>query len=237
MLNLSAKIRTETGRKVKSLRKKGVLPAVIYGSKTKVISLELDSKVFEKIYKEAGESSLINLEIESQEKPELKEKTAKKEKQRTPVLIREIQKEPLSGKIIHVDFYKVSLTEEVTLSIPLVFEGEAPAVKELGGTFVKNISEIQIKALPESIPHEIRVDINNLRTFEDSILIKDLSIPEGVKVLTQAEEIVALVTPLEKVEEELEKPLEEKVEEVEKAGEKKPAEEEVQDTQSEQQKA
>lgn len=212
------------------------MPATVYGPKYKTTSLELDAKEFEKIYKEAGESSLVNLVIEK-ESDSAKEKTSKKAGERTPVLIREIQKEPISGKIIHADFYKVSLTEEVTLSIPLIFEGEAPAAKDLGGTFVKNISELEIRALPEQIPHEIRVDISGLKTFENSILIKDLNIPEGVKVLTSPDEIVALVTPIEKVEEELEKPLEEKVEEVEKAGEKKAAEPEVPESEAGQTKA
>ena len=96
----------------------------------------------------------------------------------------------------------------------------------MGGTLVKSISEVEIKALPQNLPHEIKVEISSLKTFEDEILVKDLKVPEGVKILRKPEEIIASVLPPEKVEEELEKPVEEKVEEVEKVGEKEKKEEE-----------
>jgi len=209
MLSLSAKIRKNLGKKVKILRKKGVLPAILYGPKIKEAQpLEIEEKYFEKVYKEAGESTLISLEIEGQ-------------KQKIPVLIHEVARDPLTEKPIHVDFYQPSLEEEVEVTIPIIFEGEAPAVKDLGGTLVKNISELEVKALPQNLPHEIKVNIENLKTFEDNILIKDLKIPEGVKVLKEPEEIVAQVLAPVKVEEELVKPIEEKVEEVEKVEEEK----------------
>ncbi|MBZ9571897.1 50S ribosomal protein L25 [Patescibacteria group bacterium] len=207
MLTLSAKIRKDLGKKVKSLRKKGILPAVLYGPETKTLSLEIDLKEFEKIYKEAGESSLISLEI-------------KGKKEKAPVLIYEVEKHPLTEKPIHVDFYQPRLKEEVEVTVPLIFEGESKAVKDLGGTLVKNISEVEVKALPQNLPKEIIVNIEKLKTFEDNIKISDLKIPEKVKILKGLEEIVALVSPPEKVEEELEKPIEEKVEEIEKVEEK-----------------
>ena len=213
MIILSAKIRKNLRKKVKLLRKKEILPAVLYGHKIKNLNLELSFKEFEKIYKEAGESSLISLNIEG-------------EKQKFLVLIHDIQFDPLTEKPIHVDFYQPLLEEEIEIGIPIIFEGEAPAVKDLGGTLVKNISEVEVKAKPENLPHEIKVDIGSLKTFEDNIKISNLKVLEGVKILKDPEEIVALVSPPEKVEEELEKPVEEKVEEVEKV-EKKPKEEEM----------
>ena len=234
MLSISAKIRKELGKKVKSLREKGVLPAVLYGHKIKNLNLELDLKEFEKIYKEAGESSLIKLEVKNQKsKTELPKeaKVKKRTESSSPVdeflvLIHDIQFDHLTQKLIHIDFYQPELKEEVEVTVPLIFEGEAPAVKDLGGTLVKNISEVEVKALPQNLPHEIKVDIGNLKTFEDNILIKDLIVLKEVKILKGPEEIVAKVTQPEKVEEELEKPVEEKVEEVEKV-EKKPKEEEI----------
>ena len=212
MLSLSAKIRKELGKKSRALRKKGVLPAVLYGPKLKEnLLLELDEKKFEKVLKEAGESSLISLEAGG--KVYL-------------VLIHEIQSTPLTGKVIHVDFYQPSLKEEVEVTVPLVFEGVAPAVRDLGGTLIKNIQEVTVKALPQNLPHEIKVNVEKLKTFEDNILIKDLIMPRGGKILKEAEEIIALVSPLEKIEEELAKPVEEKIEEVEKVEEKKEKEEE-----------
>lgn len=215
MLSLSAKIRKDFGKKVKTLRKKGIVPGVLYGPKIKEAQpLELDEKEFGKVYQEAGESSLISLEIAGPKGKQASYGAGKKEKYL--VLIHEVARDPLTEKPIHVDFYQPSLEEEVEVEIPLIFEGEAPAVKELGGTLVKNISELEVKALPQNLPHEIKVDIGSLKTFEDHILVKDLKLPEGVKILKDPEEIVASVSPLEKVEEELVKPIEEKVEEVEK---------------------
>lgn len=229
MLILAAKIRKEVGKKVKVLRKKDILPAVLYGHKIKNLNLELDSKEFEKIYKEAGESSLITLVItkgEDEAKASSPSLNVEGEKQKLLVLIHDIQFDPLTEKPIHIDFYQPELKEEVEVTVPLIFEGESKAVKDLGGTLVKNISEVEVKALPQNLPHEIKIDIGNLKTFEDNILIKDLIVSKEVKILKEPEEIVAKVTRPEKVEEELEKPVEEKVEEVEKV-EKKPKEEEI----------
>jgi len=236
MPTLSAKIREKVGKKVKDLREKGILPAVLYGHKIKNLNLEVDSKEFEKIYKEAGESSLIKLKIKNDASLKLKTELPKetKVKKRTEsslpvdeflVLIHDIQFDPLTDKPIHIDFYQPELKEEVEVTVPLIFEGEAPAVKDLGGTLVKNISEVEVKALPQNLPHEIKVDIGNLKTFEDNILIKDLIVSKEVKILKEPEEIVAKVTQPEKVEEELEKPVEEKVEEVEQI-KKRPEEKE-----------
>ncbi|MBZ9577902.1 50S ribosomal protein L25 [Patescibacteria group bacterium] len=202
MLTLKAKIREERGKKVKKLRKRGILPAVLYGPKIKNLSLEVDLKKFGNIYKETGESSLISLEVGDE---------------KFPVLIHEVKKNPLTGKPIHIDFYQPILTEEVEATVPIVFEGEAPAVKEFGGTLVREISEVEVKALPKNLPHEIKVNVENLKTLGDEILVKDLELPEGVAVQREQNEIVAVVTApeTEKIEEELEKPVEEKVEEVE----------------------
>lgn len=223
MLSLSAKTRKDLGKKVKKLRQKDILPAILYGPKLKKSQpLELDYKVFEKIYKEAGESSLISLEIEEDNK-------------KIPVLIHEIQRDPLTDKISHVDFYQASLEEKTTVKIPIVLEGNSLAVKESGGTLVKYISEVEVRALPQKLPKEIKVNVEALKTFEDNILIKDLKIPEGVEILRSGDDIVASVLPPEKVEEELEKPIEEKVEEVEKVGEKAKEEEKIEEEQKKEQ--
>ncbi len=217
MLTLSAKIRKDLGKKVKILREKGVIPGVLYGPKTESLSLEANLKEFEKVYEAAGESSLISLTIDSK---------------KFLVLIHATQIDPLSQKPVHVDFYQPRLDEEITVTIPLVFQGESPAVKELGGTLVKNIHEIEVKAKPQDLPHEITVNIEKLKTFEDSILIKDLILPKEVKIIKEPDDIVASVAFPEKVEEELAKPVEEKVEEVEKVEEKKEKEEKEEKTES-----
>jgi len=208
MINLSAKVRKDFGKKVKKIRKKGIIPAILYGPKIKNTPLEVDLKEFEKAFQLVGESSLLQLLV-GQEK--------------FLVLINALELDAVSQKPIHIDFYQPRLDEEITAHIPLVFEGESEAMKNLGGTLVKNIHELEVKALPQNLPHEIKVDISKLKTFENNILVKDLIVPKEVKALKDPEETVAFVSEPEKVEEELAKPLgEEKVEEIKTEGEKEP---------------
>ncbi len=206
MLTLTVKIRKILGKKTKSLRKTGLLPAILYGPKIKTIPLEVDLKEFEKVYQEAGESSLIQISVGGE---------------KFLVLIHAVEIDAISQKPIHIDFYQPKLDEEITATVPLIFEGIAAAVRDLGGTLVKNIHELEVKALPQNLPHEIKADISKLKTLEDNILIKDLIVSKEVKILKAPDEMVAFVSEPEKIEEELEKPIEEKVEEVEKAEEKR----------------
>ena len=213
MISLNAKIRKDLGRKTKKLKELGKIPAIVYGHKVKNALIEVDYKEFLNVLRTAGESSLFELSIGE-------------EKEKRPVLVHEIQKNPVTDKIIHIDFFQASLTEEVEVEVPLIFEGTSNAVKELGGTLVKNISELKVKAFPQYLPHEIKVSIDKLNTFEDHILAKDLILPEKVKIMIELDEIIASVSEPTNVEEELSKELEEKVEDVEKI-EKKEKEEDV----------
>jgi len=210
MIELKVKIREKFGRKTKELRKKGVIPAVLYGAEIENIPLSVEEKEFNRVFREAGESSLVKLKIEG-----------KKLKNPEPeVLIHEIQRDPLSGRIIHIDFYHPSLRKEVEAEIPLVFEGVPKACKDLGGTLVKEIQTIEVRGLARNLPREIKVNTEKLKTFEDRILVSDLQVPEGVKILREPEEIVALVTPPQEEEEEREAIEEEKPIEGEKPEEK-----------------
>jgi large subunit ribosomal protein L25 len=195
MISLSAKIRKEIGRKTSLLKKAGKIPAVVYGHKIKNVLLEVDYKNFQKVLREAGESSLIELNIEG-------------EKEKRPVLVHELQKDHVTDKFIHIDFFQASLKEEVEVNVPIVFTGISLAVKYLG--------ELEVKALPQNLPHEIKVSIDGLNTFEDHILVKDLILPKDIKVLLKPDEIVVSVAHAAKVEEDLAKEIEEKVEDVEK---------------------
>jgi len=209
MISISAKVRKE-GEKAEVSRKQGKVPAVLYGPGVKNLSLEVDAKDFDKVLKEAGESSLIGLTVDSK---------------KYSVLVHDMERDSLSQNIIHIDFYQPKLDVEIEAGIPLVFEGESLAVKDLGGTLVKNIHELEVKALPQNLPHEIRVSLDKLKTFEDNITVGDLSLPENVKAVKAPDEIIVSVVQPQKVEEELEKPIEENVEGVEKVESKK--EEEV----------
>ncbi len=209
MLSLKAGARKEKGKKA---RIAGAVLAVLYGPKAKPMSLSVDKKEFEKVFNAAGESSLVTLDLGTD---------------KTPVLIREVQRHPLSGDPIHADFYQPRLDQKIKIMVPLVLEGEAPAQKDLEGTLIQNIHEVEVEALPQELPHEITVSVAKLATFEDYIFIKDLQVSSGVHILHDAGAIVAQVVPAEKVEEELAKPVEEKVEDVKVVKEEKKEKEEV----------
>ncbi len=206
------------------LRREGKLPAVLYGRGIKNQNLTVSQKDFQKIYKEAGSSSLISLIINS-EPPRR-------------VLIHEVQADPLSGKFIHTDFYQVKMTEKIKAEVPLVFVGTSKAVKEKGGVLVKNIVALEVEALPQDLPHELTVDISSLETFEDAVKIADLKLPKGVEVLAGKEDIIATVSPPRSEEElkALEEEVVEKVEEVavekEKKEEEKAEEEKTAETET-----
>lgn len=211
---ISAKLRKEKN----DFDREEYIPAVLYGVKRDNMHLAINKKEFDNLYKEAGESTLISIDIDG-------------EKTKPAALIYDIQKDPLSGSIIHADFYEPNLDEEVEAEIPVIFKGESPAVKELEGTLVKNVNTINVKALPQNLPHEVEVDIAELKTFDDAIYIKDLKVPSDVEIVQDPEWVVAMISRPENVEEELEKPIEEGEEpEVISEREKEEAEEEKEET-------
>lgn len=173
MLSLTATIRRELGKKSKKLRKDGYLPGVLYGRKVKSTSLSLMYKDFEKVYKEAGESSLISLEFHDQAPVGVPRENV--------VLIRDAVLHPLKREFTHVDFYQVPMDEEIVLSIPLVFANESFAVASEGAVLVRNVYEINIRALPKDLPRNISVDLSRLEHIGDTILMKNLSLPAGTK--------------------------------------------------------
>lgn len=180
-VKLVAKTREVFGRKTKAGKKEGLFPAVVYGKKVTPKSLWVNAIEFAKLLRISGESTMIELDID--------------EKDKRNVIIYEIQKDPVMGNIIHTDFFQVRMDEEIEKAVELVYVGEAPAVKELGGVLVKSLDEITVKCLPADLPSEIEVDIANLKTFEDHICIKDLKISSKVKIELEPETVVALVSP------------------------------------------
>jgi len=210
MLELKARPRQELGKKTNKQRKAGSIPAVIYGHNVKSEPLYVEAKDFDKVYGEAGESTLVGLDLAGEKRN---------------VLIHDVVRHALSDKILHVDFYQVKMDEKIKAKVPFMFIGEAPAVKSDGGVLVKNIQEVEVEALPQDLPHHLDVDISGLATFQDHILIKDLSVQGSIKVLAEADEIIASVQPPRSEEElaALEEKVEEKVEEVKVVGEEEKA--------------
>ncbi len=142
------------------------------------------------------------------------------------VLIQEVARDPVSDKIIHIDFHQVKLDEAIRAEVPLVFVGSSSAVERESGVLIKNLQHLEVEALPQDLPPEIQVDISPLKTFDDNIYIKDLTISEKVKIMAEPEEVVASVIPPRTKEElaELEEAPVEEVEEVEVEAKKEPEE-------------
>lgn len=181
MPEISAKQRTELGKKSRALRREGMLPAVLYGESVKSTPLSVSARDFEKVLAEAGETSLVTLNVEGQEAHN--------------VLIHDVAKDPLTLKPVHVDFYAVRMDRPIEAKVPLAFAGESPAVQNEGGILVKVLHELEVKALPQDLPHEIAVDTARLEKIGDRIHVRDLVLPAGVTALAPAEEAVALVEP------------------------------------------
>ncbi|MBU1132348.1 50S ribosomal protein L25 [Patescibacteria group bacterium] len=181
LYELKAKKRDVFGKKVKELRAKGFIPAIIYGSEVEEnVPVYLNSVDFEKIYEKAGSSALINLIIEGEEK-------------QRETLIKDIDFDVVKSNPTHVDFYQIRRGQKLELEAELNFVGEAPAVKELGGVLIKAMDMLSIKCLPQDIVSEFNVDLSVLKKFDDKIKIKDLVIPENIEVLDEPEEVIALV--------------------------------------------
>lgn len=177
MLTLKAEKRDKK-TKADRVRKGGKIPAVFYGRKEASTSVSVGENDFLKAWKEAGESSIISLVYEGKD---------------MPALINEVAVDPVRGTPIHIDFYVTEADREVEVNVPLVFVGEAPAVRELGGTLVKVLYELPISGLPKNLPHEITVDISKLATLESVIEVKDISIPAGVSAKASPEDVVASI--------------------------------------------
>ena len=200
-LELKSEKRNILGKKVKTLRDKGLVPAVVYGGKDSGLSITVNAKEFNKIFKMAGETTLIKLFIDDKPKN---------------VLIYDTARDPMTNEIKHVDFYEVKMDEKIIKKVPLNFVGSSPAVNELGGVLVKAMQELEVRALPADLPHEIQVDISNLKTFDDNILIQDVNLPKNIEALENIETSVASIIP-PRSEAELEAlsgAVEEKVEEI-----------------------
>jgi large subunit ribosomal protein L25 len=200
--SLTVAERTERGKKLASLRDAGKIPAIMYGPKEPATPLTLDRVQFEKLFKEAGESSVITLEG----------LTAPKE-----VLVHDVAFDPKRGGITHVDFYAIEAGKEITVSVPIEFEGEAPAAK-LGGTLTKVLHEIEITCMPKNLPQHITVDVSVLDTFEKQIQVKDLVFPKNVTIGNSPEEVVALVQAVQEEVEEAPAAVDMSTIEVEKKG-------------------
>jgi len=182
---LKAQTRSGTGKRVaKDLRNQGIVPANVYKSGKDAVNLQIVvSDLKEVLHTKAGENVIITLKISGE--GNIKDKT---------VLIKEIQRNPVKDNILHVDFNEISLTDMLKVNVPLVSRGEPVGVKVDGGILEHVIREFQIECLPTAIPEKLEIDVSNLK-IGDAIHVKDVKIPEGIKVLNDPELIAMIVKP------------------------------------------
>jgi len=180
MITLNAQKRSKAD-KLDAIRKNGLVPAVVYGAGVENTPISVPAPEFKKIYKEAGETTAINLNVDGK---------------MIPVLIHDIQRDAIRGFATHVDFLAVDMKKDITAHVPLEFVGVSEAVKSGAGVLVKVLHEIEVTALPSNMPHSLSVNISKLVTLEDNVFASDIVLPSGVILETNPEEVVAAVTPL-----------------------------------------
>jgi large subunit ribosomal protein L25 len=215
-LVLRAEPRTVVGKKVKQLRRDGMIPGVVYGPVVEgTVQVSVNRREFDKFFLAAGHSTLFTLECDGTEQP---------------VFIREVQLEPVRHDPLHIDFFAPNLRKELTASVPVVLHHQNPNAE---GIFNHVHTEIQLRGLPTAMPHQIDADISELVAVGDTLRVADLSLPEGIAAVTGEDEVIVSIVPqrVEEVEE-----VEEVVEGEEGAAEEGAAEEpaaEAESTESE----
>jgi len=180
-LKLAAITRQPGRQALSQLRSQGFIPAVVYGPKTDNLHIQIKKAEALKIYDQAGESSLITLDIDGQEQRQ--------------GIIKDLAQTKVKDQLIHMDFFQVDMAEKVTTEVELNFIGEAPAVKQLGGVVVKNFDAVEIECLPKDLTSELDVDLSVLTDFDTHITFADLKLPKGVALSDKHEmnEIIVAV--------------------------------------------
>jgi len=179
-IELTAHKRDLRGKKVRFLRRQGITPVNLYGQGIESHALQIETPALKKALAQAGRTSLISLKIGSA-------------KRQNMAIVRAIQRDPVKGDLVHVDFYQVRMDQKLKVEVPLVLVGKAPAVKEQGGILVHELSTLEVECLPANMPHSIELDISGLVQLDQALHVKDLRIPEGVTVLTDPEKVVAKI--------------------------------------------
>lgn len=201
MLTLNAELR-DIKVSPEKLRSLGRIPAVFYGPKEKNTPVSVSTIDFIKVYKKAGESSVIILNDGKNEHE---------------VLIQDIDVHPVTGAPRHADFYVIEKGKKVKVNVPLIFEGVSPAVKDKGAILVKVARDLEIEATPKDLPHELKVDISSLVEFSSTITAKDIKLPSGVSLVAGLDEIIASIAEAKEEVDEV-KPIDMSAIEVEKKG-------------------
>jgi large subunit ribosomal protein L25 len=179
-LRLDVDPRIIHGKKVKSLRRNGIIPAHLYGFGTESLAVQAPKQNIVGLMRSAGRNAIIELQINGEPKAR-------------PVVMRSVQRDPVNGDLVHIDFFQISLTEKLRADVPIVLVGDAPAVSVEGGVLLQNLDSLSIEALPTDIPAHIEVDISGLEDLDSAIFVREISVPASLSVLSDVDMIVAKV--------------------------------------------
>lgn len=186
---LTAQHREVLGKKVRHLRKEGLIPVVLYGREIEPQPLQIPLREIESVLQQAESAPLVKLQVTGADAP-------------VNILIRDVQRDILNGSLMHADLYQVVMSEEITAEVPIVLEGTAPAVTNLIGVLVQGLNSVQVQCLPADLIPEITVDISGLEELRDSILVSDLDLGEKISILAEPDDMIATITTMRAEEEE-----------------------------------
>jgi len=203
-VELTAEKRTVTGKHVRQLRREGWVPGVMYGHGFEPVPLQFEERSLAHILSKVGGSQLIGINVKGDKQPEM-------------ALVRDVQRDPIRGNFLHVDFYRVRMTERLTAEVPLVVVGVSPVIEAREGILLQGISAIEVECLPGDLVDAIELDLSDLVEIDQGIYVRDLAVPAGIDVLTDIDEMIVRIVPLEaeEIEEEEEEELMPGAEEVE----------------------
>ncbi len=179
-IELSAHKRDLLGKKVRFLRRKGITPVSLYGHGVESSALQIETSALRKALAKAGKTSLVSLKVGNSKRPQI-------------AIVREIQRDPVKGELLHVDFYQVRMDQKLKIAVPLVLIGKAPAVKEFGGILVQEMSSVEVECLPTNMCHSIEADVSNLVNLDQALHVSDLHVGDGVAIITDPGKVVAKV--------------------------------------------
>ncbi|MFQ5987723.1 MAG: 50S ribosomal protein L25 [Dehalococcoidia bacterium] len=188
---LEVKSRDTLGKKVRFQRRQGLTPANLYGPKTESIPLQVATSLLERLIARVGQNALITLRVDGAKETRL-------------AMIRDIQRDPLTGALLHVGFFQIEVTHKVRAEIPLILLGEAPAAKSARAMLIQNLTSLQVEGLPTDLPRSIEVDLSVLQEMNQAIHVGEIPMDDRLEVLTDPHQVVVHVVetraPVEEVE-------------------------------------
>ena len=186
-IELRAQKRGVIGKQVKQLRRQGLIPAILYGQRTEPLPLQIEERSLRRVLERVGSHHLITLRVGDDKEPRM-------------TLARQVQLDPITHALLHVDFYEVVMTEKITTEVPLVFIGQSPVMEKQVGVLVRGLDSVEVECLPSNLIESIEVNLEGLVEIDQAILVSDLVVDADVEILTDKGEVVAQILPLRAVE-------------------------------------